>query len=83
MSLTGVLITDPPVPGSSEWLGHMSASKVASAIGMVGAFDSPMGLWSKMTGRTPSGDIDPDRVTLINYMGCSFSDFQGGSSCGF
>lgn len=68
MNLTGVLITDPPVPGSSEWLGHMSASKVASAIGMVGAFDSPMGLWSKMTARTPSGDIDPDRVTYGRYL---------------
>jgi len=35
---------------------------------MVGAFDSPMGLWSKMTGRAPSGDIDPDRVTYGRYL---------------
>lgn len=68
MSLTGVLITDPPVPGSSEWLGHMSASKVASAIGMVGAFDSPLGLWSKMTGRTPGNTATGSQLTYGRYL---------------
>ena len=68
MTLTGVLIMNPPVPGSSEWLGHMSASKVASAIGMVGAFDSPMGLWSKMTGRTPGNTATGPQLTYGRYL---------------
>lgn len=67
-TLTGIPVTNAPAPGSPEWLRCMSASKVSSAIGMVGSFESPLSLWSKMTGRTPSLPISQDRVTYGRYL---------------
>lgn len=64
----GLPVTNPAAPGSPEWLRCMSASKVSSAIGMVGAFESPLSLWSKMTGRSPSHPISPDRITYGRYL---------------
>lgn len=65
---TGVLMPSPPAIGSDGWRRNMSASKVASAVGMVGAFDSPLGLWSKMTGREPGTDIDPALALYGKYL---------------
>lgn len=42
-----------PVPGSAEWLGYMTASKIAAVAG-TSSYESPFSLWHRMHGDIPS-----------------------------
>lgn len=44
---------EPLVPGSAEWLRTITASKVATILGL-SPFDSPRSLWDVMSGRRPA-----------------------------
>ena len=49
---TGVLLAEPLVPGSPEWLQRMSASKIAAVVGL-SPYQSRYSLWMQMAGLAP------------------------------
>jgi len=49
MTLTRGIPLPPLEPGSTEWLAHMSASKIAAVVGLSG-WDSRFSMWHKMAG---------------------------------
>lgn len=47
--MTARIVIDPADPGSPEWLGLISASKIATIVG-VSRWESPYSLWHRMAG---------------------------------
>ncbi|WP_435109957.1 YqaJ viral recombinase family protein [Nocardiopsis synnemataformans] len=56
-------VIDPIAPGSAEWLGYMSASKVAAIVGL-SSYESRYSLWQLM-----SGNLPPEPQTAIQARG--------------
>lgn len=56
-------VIDPVPPGSPEWLGYMSASKVAALVGL-SPYESRFSLWQQMT-----GNVDPEPQSAIQSRG--------------
>lgn len=56
-------VIDPVPPGSDEWLGYMSASKVAAIVGL-SSYESRFSLWQLM-----SGNVAPEPQTAIQSRG--------------
>ena len=46
------VVRDPAAPGSPEWLGLVSASKIAAIVGL-SRWESPYSLWHRMAGHLP------------------------------
>lgn len=56
--MTSRVVAGPAIPGSSEWLSTVSASKIAAIIG-VSRWESPYSLWHRMAGNlAPEGPRD-------------------------
>lgn len=45
-------VVDPLIPGTAEWAGVITASKVAAILGL-SPYDSPLSCWHKMKGNVP------------------------------
>ncbi|MFL1444025.1 YqaJ viral recombinase family nuclease [Nocardiopsis protaetiae] len=56
-------VIDPVAPGSREWLGYMSASKIASVVGL-SPWQSRFSLWQEM-----SGQLEPEPMTTDQARG--------------
>lgn len=62
----GVLLPDPLIPGSPEWLQKMSASKIAAVLGL-STYESPYSLWHRMRGDIPP-EADDDVKRRGHYL---------------
>lgn len=51
----------PPAPGSIEWRGTISASKIPGILG-ISRFTSPYRLWHEMAGLIEPETLDPERM---------------------
>lgn len=49
----GILLDEPLLPGSPEWLQKISASKISALLGL-STYESPYSLWHKMKGLIPA-----------------------------
>lgn len=49
-----------PIPGSAEWLRHMTASKVSAVMG-TSPYESAFSLWHRMAGQVP-GEVENDEM---------------------
>ena len=56
------VVTNPPTPGSDEWLRRVTASKVPAILG-VSRFKSQYTLWHEMAGLVDVERMDEDRAT--------------------
>lgn len=57
----GTIVKDPAAPGTGEWLGQITASKVPAILG-VSRFKSQYAMWHEMAGLTPPAPVDEDRM---------------------
>lgn len=55
------IVKSPPAPGTGEWLGQITASKVPAILG-VSRFKSQFAMWHEMAGLTPPAPVDEDRM---------------------
>lgn len=55
------IVKSPPAPGTEEWLGQITASKVGAILG-VSRWTSQYALWHEMAGLTPPAQLDEDRM---------------------
>ena len=58
------VVTNPPTPGSDEWLRRVTASKVPAILG-VSRFKSQYTLWHEMAGLVDVERMDEDRATAL------------------
>lgn len=56
----------PLVPGSDEWLRHMSASKISAVVGL-SPYESRFSLWHRMAGLIPA-EPDSDLLRRGHYL---------------
>lgn len=59
--MTPRLLTDPPAPGTPEWLGVISASKIPAILG-ISRWKSQYALWHEMAGTVEPEPMDPERA---------------------
>lgn len=53
-------------PGSPQWMGYMTASKIAAAMGL-STYESPFSLWHRMAGQI-APDPDNDQTRRGHYL---------------
>lgn len=59
MTMTSRTVKNPPPPGSNEWRGMITASKIPAILG-VSRFTSQYTLWHEMAGRIPPTPMKQD-----------------------
>lgn len=57
--MTSRVMNDPPRPGSPQWRGMVTGSKIAAILGL-SRFTSPYALWHEMAGLVEPPEFDPE-----------------------
>lgn len=68
------VLSDPPAPGTSEWLGQITASKVPAILG-VSRFKSQYTLWHEMAGNVEQQPLNRDRMAWGHIAEKSLADW--------
>lgn len=68
------IVSDPPAPGSPQWRGMITASKIPAILG-VSRWQSPFSLWQEMAGNVPPIELDPDRMAWGHIAETSLADW--------